>query len=409
MALLTMTSRTATRGGATRMPANTERAAKGSRPNGRRRVARMIQFPGHTTPSSLLILGLAATLTGVGLVMVLSASASRGLKVENSALYFFNRQAVAAVIAVIACAVGVVVPYRRWAQYSSALVGATFGLLALILIPGFPLRISANGAVRWIDLGVTQFQPSELAKIALVIYVAKYLSDSANLAPGPVDIRPVFIIFGALAVPVLLEPDLGTTVLLFLVVVVMCLLGPADRRTLGGASAIAVAGGLAMSFGTEFRRQRMLAFLDPWAQAQTAGYQTLQAQVGFASGGLWGSGIGSAKAKYGYLPDAHTDFIFAIFGEEFGLIGSLILVSLYALLTVTGFRVAMNCHDLYGRLLAVGISTWIGAQSLINLGVATGALPNKGITLPFMSYGGTSLIMTLFAVGVLVNIARSNG
>lgn len=366
-----------------------------------------VHVGGRTTPSSVLILALAATLTGIGLVMVLSASASRGLKFEDSALYYFNRQLVAAVIAAIACAAGVMVPYRRWASYSGVLVAVTFGLLALILIPGFPLRISANGAVRWIDLGITQFQPSELAKICLVVYLAKYLSD-ADRSSYPVDIRPALIVFGALAVPVLLEPDLGTTVLLFVVFVVMCVVGPADRRTLGAASALAIVGGTVMTFGTAFRRQRMLAFLDPWAQAQTAGYQTLQAQVGFASGGFLGSGVGSAKAKYGYLPDAHTDFIFAIFGEEFGLLGSLILVCFFLLLTVTGFRVAMNCSDLFGRLVAVGISTWIGAQSLINLGVATGALPNKGITLPFMSYGGTSLIMTLFAVGVLVNIARSN-
>ena len=375
----------------------------------RRRPGRLrsrLHFGGHATPTSLLIVAVTVTLVGLGLVMVLSSSSARGLKYDDTPFYYVNRQAIAALIGVAMCCVGAATPYRKWLDRSALLLAATGALLVVVVIPGLPIAIEVNGAKRWLDLGFTQFQPSELAKFALIIYVAKYLSESGRVRV-PVDIRPILVVFSVMAGLVMAQPDLGTTVLLFSVVVTMVLIGEGDRRTLAWSSAGMITAGIVISAATPFRRERLLAFLDPWQQPTTAGYQTLQAQVSFASGGLFGSGIGSAKAKYGYLPEAHTDFIFAILGEEFGLVGSLVVMCLFLALTAAGFRVAMNCYDVFGRLLAVGISTWIGAQALINLGVATGALPNKGITLPLMSYGGSSLIVTLFAIGVLLNIARS--
>lgn len=378
----------------------------------RRRTAAVNPPSAPPTPrrwpvEAVALLVLVGFMVAIGLAMVLSASSAEALEKLNNPFAYEYKQLIAAAVGLVAMVISLRVPYQRWRNAAGYLLVAALGLMLLVVIPGNPFTISVNGASRWLNLGVTQFQPSELGKFALVVYAAAYLS-SPQVRP-PVDIRPILIVFGAFAVLAMGQPDFGTSVLAFVMMAVMVILGDGDRRTLGIASGVALLGGIAVSLGTAFRRERMLAFLNPWAHPRTSGYQTLQAQVGFASGGLFGRGIGSSKAKYGYLPEAHTDFIFAIFGEEFGLVGALVLLAMYLVVVALGLRVAYRCKDPFGRLMAAGITTWLGAQALINQGVATGALPNKGITLPFISYGGSSLIVTMFAAGVLINIARSNG
>jgi cell division protein FtsW len=212
---------------------------------------------------------------------------------------------------------------------------------------------------------------------------------------------------GVVALLIISEPDMGTTVLVASITFVMLAVAGARIDVMLASGAPLAVFGIAF-FMRGYHRARLLAFLDPWKHADRAGWQTLQSQVGIASGGLFGVGIGNSKAKWGFLPEAHTDFIFAIIGEEMGLIGATIVIALFFVFLVAGINAGRRARDLAGLLVAVGISTWIGLQALVNIGVAVGALPNKGITLPFVSYGGTSLVMTMFAAGILLNIARQS-
>jgi cell division protein FtsW len=361
------------------------------------------------TPTAMLLVALVAGLCGMGLVMVLSASAVKSLDIGGSPYRFFTRQAMFVGLGAVAMWVMSRFDHRRLRELATPLLATSFGLLFLVAIPGNPLAVTVNGSRRWLGIGFLQFQPSELAKIALIVFAADLLAGRRDQMGDPVrTVRPVMVVLAGFAAFVMLQPDLGTTVLL--AVLAFAILGVAGATPLSLATyalpATAV-GAAASMWG--YRRARMLAFLDPWQHPTTSGYQTLQAQVSLASGGWFGSGIGTSRAKYGFLPEAHTDFVYAIIGEEFGLFGALAVQALYLLFFTAGLRVARSAQDRFSKLVATGISTWIGVQAFVNLGVATGALPNKGITLPFLSYGGSSIIITMAAAGILVNIARSQG
>lgn len=349
-----------------------------------------------------------SALCAIGLVFVLSASMVAAEHTKPTAWYWFLRQAFFLGLGTAAAFVAVRVDYRRWVRLGPLVLLGSMALLTLVLLPT-PLSREVNGANRWLGPESFTFQPSELAKLGMVLWLAGLLERRRHqMDDWTVTVAPAMAVLAVVAALIVFEPDLGTTSLIAAVTVTMLIVAGARLDRIAAIGLPLVAIGLAFSM-RGYHRARLLAFLDPWAYAYGAGWQTLQSQVGLASGGLLGVGLGNSKTKWGFLPDAHTDFIFAIIGEELGLVGCLVVLGLVGAFIVTGLNVARRAPDLSGTLVAAGITSWIGLQSLINIGVAVGVLPNKGITLPFVSYGGTSLVMTLFAAGILLNIARQPG
>ena len=270
-----------------------------------------------------------------------------------------------------------------------------------------PFAISVNGATRWVGYGPFSGQPSDLLKLALVLWLARLLDVRHREIGSPELLKPVIAVTAFVAALVLAGDDLGTTMLLGVIVLSMLFLAGVPLRQVGAlAGAGAAAALLVIVFLEGFRMQRISAFFSPQEHVATEGWQLLQSQIGFASGGLWGNGPGNSRAKWGYLPEADTDFILAVIGEELGLIGSLVVLVSFVVFMVAGARIALRTRSEFGRLVAFGITTWIGVQALINIGVTVGTLPTKGITLPFVSYGGSSLMMCMIAVGVMVSVAH---
>jgi cell division protein FtsW len=262
-----------------------------------------------------------------------------------------------------------------------------------------------NGARRWISFGPAAFQPSELAKLALAVWAAAYFARRrppqrlADLA------RPTGLLVGIFCLLVLVEPDLGTAITLVIVVAAILLVSGAPMRVLAGGGGIALALGLVAIWFEPYRRARIFSFIDPWHDAQGAGYQTVQALMSLGSGGIFGVGLGNGVFKINYLPEAHTDMIFAVVGEELGLVGVTAVIFAYAVFAYAGLRVALGCRDPFGKRLAAGLTALVCGQAVINLAAVLGAAPLTGIPLPFVSYGGSSLVVELLAVGILLNIA----
>ncbi len=352
----------------------------------------------------VLILGVAAVLGVLGLIMVLSASSVQSLRVYGGGWLFFQRQLAWLGLGAVALVVTVRIDYRRWARFSGVLVAGCLVLLVAVLVPGLGAKV--DGSTRWLDLGPLRLQPSELAKLAALVFTADLLARRADrLTERGAVLRPIAVTVGAMAVLIMAQPDMGTTMIL--VITVLGLLFAAGypwlrmAAVLGAASAVSLGLGMASTY----RRARITAFLDPWSDAGGSGYQVAQSLVALGSGGFTGVGLGASRAKWGFLPNAHTDFIFAIIGEELGLLGALVVLGLFAALAVLGARAAMAAPDPFGRLLAVGVTVWISGQALVNLGAVTGLLPVTGVPLPLVSFGGSSLVVTLVAIGILVNVA----
>jgi cell division protein FtsW len=277
--------------------------------------------------------------------------------------------------------------------------------LVLVLVPS--AGITVNGSSRWLDLGALTIQPSELAKLALVLFTADLLARRWHrLEDTRRSIRPVMVVLGLMAVLLLLQPNLGTALVSAAIVFGVLFAAGVPTLPLAGYGLVGAAGAMALALGEGYRRRRLLAFVDPWADPLNTGYQTIQSQVSLASGGLIGVGLGASRAKWGFLPYAHTDFIFAIIGEELGLLGATLVVGLFAALGYLGVRTALRAPDPFGRLLAAGITTWFCAQAFVNIGAVVGILPITGVPLPFVSFGGSSLVAAMAAAGVLLSVAR---
>ena len=341
-----------------------------------------------------------------GLVMILSASSVSSLQSTGSPWNQFLRQ-----MAWFALGLGSMFmlsrfPYQRLTRYVRVGLLLAFVPMVVVLIPG--IGVNVNGASRWIDLPAgMRIQPSEFAKLAIIVFVADLLARRAShVREWRVSIRPVLVVFAVFAGLLMLQPNLGTTIVLGAIVLVMLLAGGVALRplALAGATLTAVAAVFAVKDG--YRWRRLTAFVDPWADPLNAGHQTIQSQIAFANGGITGAGIGRGRAQWGFLPEAHTDFIYAIIGEEMGLTGSLAVIALVIALAVFGVRIAMRAPDRFGMLLATGITTWIVVQALVNIGACVGALPITGVPLPFISAGGSSLVFTMAAAGILANVAR---
>jgi cell division protein FtsW len=354
-----------------------------------------------------MLLGSTTLLTATGLVMVLSASSISAFAQYGDGFFFFQRQAVCAVAGLGALIVTSRMRYRAWRRLSLPLLVITLGALALVLHPAS--GVQAYGASRWISLGPFTIQPSELAKLALVIFAATTLSRSLGHPP---DLRrlllPLVPVVVLVCGMVMLQPDLGTTVILAGSTFLLLFAAGVQLRYLTISGLVAAIAGAALIMSAHYRRVRFLSFLHPWADVKGAGWQLAQSLIALGSGGWTGVGLGASRQKWMYVPNAHTDFIFSILGEELGLIGELVVLTTFAVLLYAGIRVAVRASDPFGRLLAAGIVSWFGLQVVVNLGAVTGLLPITGVPLPFLSYGGSSLVVSLAAVGILVNIARSS-
>jgi cell division protein FtsW len=358
---------------------------------------------------TLTILSLSvAVLTMAGLVMVLSASSVSAFAEYGSSFRFFKRQLLYAVIGSAALLGAARLPYRVWRRAWAPLCGLTVLLLLLVLHPA--VGTTVGGAARWIQVGPVSLQPSELAKFAVVAACASIMAGNLRtLDSDPVRwILPLALVVGGVSLLILLQPDLGTMMVVVLAAFVLLFVTGVRLRLLFTTAVLSGTVGLALIMGEGYRRARFLSFLNPWADPRNAGYQIVQSLIALGSGHVVGVGLGASRQKWRYVPNAHTDFIFSILGEELGLIGELLVLTLFAALVYAGIRIALKAPDPFGRLLAAGITAWLGLQALVNLGAVTGLLPITGVPLPFVSFGGSSLIVSLGAVGVLLSIGRAS-
>lgn len=299
------------------------------------------------------------------------------------------------------------IPYSFWQKPRVVMLALTgsFALLVLVLIPG--IGVYVNGSRRWLNIAGLSFQPSELAKIASVMYLASTLSfrlkQVERLWTG---ILPLLVVPAAMFLLILQQPNLSTAGSIMIVAVLMMLLAGAKWKHLSLMGVAGLAVGFAYAWVEPYRRERLLSFRNPFAQMSDEGYQLSQSLIAIGSGGLFGRGLGQGRQKFSYLPYPESDFIFAIIGEDFGLFGCCVVILLFVAFAVAGMRVALNCQDRYGCLLAAGITAMISVQAFINIGVVVGILPTTGLPLPFFSAGGTSISLLMAAVGILFNISR---
>jgi cell division protein FtsW len=344
-------------------------------------------------------------LVAFGLVMVFSATSGSAALGNGDPISYLKRQSTYAVLGLVLLVVGSRLDYRALRRLAPPLVLTSLGLCLAVLVLG----PAVNGARRWLMVGPVVFQPSELAKLALCVWVAAHLSRR----PAPQTLRglgrPIGLTCGLFCLLILVEPDLGTVIAIVVMVGALLLVSGTPPRTLAAAAGVITALGAIAIWLEPYRRARLFSFVDPWRDAQGAGFQTVQAMIGLGSGGIFGDGLGQGIQKINYLPEAHTDMIFAVIGEELGLLGTTAVIAAYAVFAYAGLRLALGCRDPFGKRLACGIVALVCGQAAINLGAVLGLAPLTGIPLPFVSYGGSSLVIDLFAVGILLNIASSAG
>ena len=349
----------------------------------------------------LVTLGLVA----FGLVMVYSATSAAAAIGDGDPGYYLKRQGIYALLGLALMLAAAHFDYRALRALARGLVLVSLFLCSAVLVLADPV----NGARRWLSLGPATFQPSELAKLALALWIAAHLARRRPPRTLKELGRPVGLLTGLFCVVIMLEPDLGTTITTMVMVSAALLVAGVPLRALGGAAALMATVGATAIWLEPYRRERFLTFLDPWGDAQESGFQIVQALIGLGSGGLFGEGLGQGVQKIFYLPEAHTDMIFAIVGEELGLVGTAAVISAYAAFAYAGLRVALACRDRFGKLLATALTTLVAGQAAINLAAVLALAPLTGIPLPFVSYGGSNLVVQLASVGILLNIAGDGG
>jgi cell division protein FtsW len=356
-------------------------------------------------PMFLGIAFLVAVFNLLGLVMVLSASSVVALDKHGSSWYFVSRQLTWSIAGTGVLVLVARIDYRRWRRIADPLLWVSIVMLVMVLIPG--LGVQANGAQRWLGVGSLTIQPAEVVKLTLLIWIADLLARRAKwMGNSRATLRPVLVVLFVVAALVMLQPNLGTTIIIAGIALSLCFVAGVPLAPIfwWGGAATAVATVLALI--APYRRTRVFGFLDPWADPLDQGYQSIQSLVGLASGGFAGTGLGASRAKWGFLPYAHTDFIFTIIGEELGLVGALVVVALFVLLGVLGIRIALHAPDRFGLLLAVGVTVWFLLQAFVNIGAVIGLLPVTGVPLPFVSFGGSSLVFSMAGAGLLLAVAR---
>ena len=357
------------------------------------------------TPNSVLLVLGVVVLNIVGLVMVLSASSVRSIDDKGNPWWFFERQLMWTVVASIGFVIASRIDYRRWRKFTVPLLFGSFALLLVVLIPGIGIKV--DGARRWLGYGQFRLQPSEVAKFGLLMFSADVLTRrEAVIDDWRQSVRPIMLVLAGVAGLMMLEPDLASLMVISVMVIAMLVIGGVRVRHLSVLAGTGIALVTAAATLVSWRRARMLSFLDPFADRANTGYQVVQSLIATGSGGWTGVGLGAGRAKWRFLPAAHTDFIFAVIGEELGLLGCVLVVGLFALIAVIGIRTAARAPDRFGTMIAAGATAWIVGQAVLNLGAVVGLLPVTGVPLPFVSFGGTALISTMVGAGVLVNVAR---
>jgi cell division protein FtsW len=358
----------------------------------------------YTLERQLLVL-VPLALTAFGLVMVYSATSAPAALGNGNPTAYLERQAVYALIGIGLMITAARSDFRKLRALAPGLVVTALALCLAVLVVGERI----NGARRWIGVGPAAFQPSELAKLAVLVWCAAYLARK----PPPRTLkdlgRPIGLLVGLFSLLVLVEPDLGTVITIVVMVGAMLLVAGTPLPTLGAAYGIVFALAAIASWAEPYRRARLLVFLNPWKDPTNNGLQNVQALISLGSGGVFGKGLGNGVLKIRYLPEAHTDMIFAVIGEELGLVGVSLVIAAYCALAYAGLRLAVTCKDPFGKRLAAGITALITGQAAINLAAVLGLAPLTGIPLPFVSYGGSSLIVALLSIGILLNIARGHG
>ena len=345
-------------------------------------------------------------LVGIGIVMVYSASSAIAMKKFGSDYYFLKKQAVFAVIGICALVACRHIPYTVYRPLAYPLLALSILLLAAVLLS--PFGVTAGGSSRWLRLGPIRFQPSEFARLALIVYLAYSMERKADrIGEFSIGFLPHVVVLGILSVLVLKQPDFGSAAILAFLTWLMMFVGGVKLTYLLSSCVLGVVAGAYVITHAGYRARRLMSFLDPWQYSSDAGYQIVHSLMAFGSGGWWGAGIGNGVQKLFYLPEPHTDFIFSVIGEELGVAGVLLIILLYLLIVWKGIRIARHAPDLFGCFLAVGLTAALALQICINMGVTLGLLPTKGLTLPFLSYGGTSLVLNMATVGILMNIAAA--
>jgi cell division protein FtsW len=344
-------------------------------------------------------------LLAVGMTMVLSTSYLYSQERYGDGTYFFRKQMVAmgaGALALVACAILPSTLYRRFAY---PLLAIRFVILVLVLVPG--IGVSRGGARRWIMFPGFAFQPSELAKLALVFYLAHSMAKKEQMIRTfSVGVLPHLIVSGAFAGMLLLEPDFGTALILTMLLYFMLFIGGARVHHLLATGLMALPVLIYVMTKAEYRLRRLMTFWDPWSDAAGSGFHVIQSLIAFGSGQMWGRGLGESRQKLFYLPEAHTDFVFSVIGEELGLLGALTVLALFGVIIVRGLQLAAKIEEPFDQYLAFGLTLLLGLQALIHMGVVMGLMPTKGLVLPFISYGGSAMVINLMEAGILLGLSR---
>ena len=349
----------------------------------------------------LAVVGLLA----VGVTMVLSTSYLYSQERYGDGTYFFRKQMIAigaGAVALIACAM---IPSALYRKFAYPLLALSFIILTLVLVPG--VGVNRGGARRWITFPGFAFQPSELAKLALVFYLAHSMAKKEQMIRTfCVGVLPHLIVFGLFAGMLLLEPDFGTALMLSMLLYFMLFIGGARVHHLLGTGLMALPVLIYVMTKADYRIRRLMSFLDPWSDAAGSGFHVIQSLIAFGSGQIWGRGLGESRQKLFYLQEAHTDFVFSVIGEELGLLGALAVLALFGVIIARGLQLTAKIEEPFDQYLAFGLTVLLGLQALIHMGVVMGLMPTKGLVLPFISYGGSAMVINLMEAGILLGLSR---
>ncbi|MFU8769291.1 MAG: putative lipid II flippase FtsW [Desulfotignum sp.] len=363
-------------------------------------------LPVHPVFREKMLLFPALLLCCIGIVMVYSASSAISMQTHHTLFYFMQRQLMFFCISLGVLFAAASFPHRFYRNFAYLILMTALVLLMAVLIPG--LGIQAGGAQRWLDLGMFRFQPAEFTKLALILFMGYSLAKKQTMIQDfTVGFLPHALIYMLFSLLIILQPDFGTIVVLGAICWGMMFVAGVRIFHLLSPLPLVIPLVYFLVFKVEYRLTRILTFLNPWEDPLNAGYQITHSLKAFGSGGLFGQGIGLGMQKMHYLPEPHTDFIFSIIGEELGLVGVLVILGLYGVILVRGCRIAQTADTLFGAITAAGLTLYLGVQIIINTGVALSVFPTKGLTLPFISYGGTSLVINMAAMGILINIGAS--
>ncbi|MHB8439086.1 MAG: putative lipid II flippase FtsW [Acidimicrobiales bacterium] len=356
-------------------------------------------------PTATAMGWIVAVLCVLGLVMVMCASAYTSLQIYGSAWYIAERQILWMGVGTVVLWGCTRVDYTRWRRFKGVMLLASFGLLVAVFVPGIGAA-AVSGSSRWIGFGMLRVQPSEFMKLALAVFAADLLTRRAHqMGEARRVVGPLIVIMAAAALLLLKQPDMGTAIVIVCITFGLLFAADAPASAVFKTLGVTVFAGVVFSLAEPYRRARLLSFLHPFSHAQGSGYQVVQSLVGLGSGGMFGLGLGGGTQQWGLLPNAHTDFIFSVIGEDTGLLGAVVVLMLFLGLGWCGLRAAARAPDRFGALLAVACTVWITSQAVINIGTVIGGLPVTGIPLPFISFGGSSLVVTMAAAGILMNIA----